>query len=79
MRVREKNAAGSKAIEIRCDRLRISAHAADPVVEIVHRDEEDVGLLLILSARGKQSREDQSSDCENVVKTGHWLRYLIQE
>ena len=31
-------------IEVRRLRLRMPAEAADPVVEVVHRDEEDVGL-----------------------------------
>ena len=43
MSVGEELSAGGEAIEIGRDALFVSPHAADPVIEVVHGDEEDVG------------------------------------
>ena len=45
MGVSEEHAARGQPIEIRRDRLGVPAETADPVVEIVHRNEEDIGLV----------------------------------
>lgn len=42
MGIVKKNAARSEPIEVWRDRLGMSAEATDPVVEVVHRDEQDV-------------------------------------
>ena len=41
--VAEKHPAGGEPVNVRCFRLWVPAEAADPVVQIVHRDEEDIG------------------------------------
>ncbi len=42
MRVSKQNATGGKAVIIWSLRLWMAPEAADPVVEIVHRDEKDI-------------------------------------
>jgi hypothetical protein len=39
MRIRKQNAARSQTIQIRCYRLWMTAHTADPIIEIIHRNE----------------------------------------
>ncbi len=45
MGIGEKNTAFGEAVEVGRDALVISAHAADPVIQVIHGDEEDVGFL----------------------------------
>ena len=40
MRVREKNATRSESIEVRRDRLWMATHAADPIIQVVHCNEQ---------------------------------------
>ena len=44
MSIGKQDATCSQPIEIGSDRLRMSPHAANPVVEIIQRDEEYVRL-----------------------------------
>ena len=45
MGIAEQHTAPGKAIDIRRAHLRVSAEAADPVVQIVNRDEQHIGSL----------------------------------
>ena len=42
MSVREQRAAPRQAVDVRRPRLRMSAQAPDPIVEVVDGDEQDV-------------------------------------
>lgn len=44
MSVGEEDASLSEAIDVRRARLRMTTETADPVIEVVNGDEEDVGL-----------------------------------
>lgn len=44
MRVREHGAARRERVHVRCDRLAV-AHRADPVAEIVDREEYHIGSI----------------------------------
>ena len=58
MGVGKEYAAGGEAIKVRGDRLRMSAQATDPVIEIVDRDEQDVGSVRRqLGGGGEAGRE----------------------
>jgi hypothetical protein len=46
MGVRKQDAAGCQPIKIGRDRLWMSVQATNPVVEVVHCDEEDIWRLL---------------------------------
>ncbi len=46
VRTRERNAHLGHTIKIRSARLRISTQVADPMIQVVDRDEQHVGLLL---------------------------------
>ena len=59
MGIGEKSPALGEAVEIRRDRLRITAHAANPVIQIIHRNEEDVGLLSF-PENGRRQEQEQS-------------------
>jgi hypothetical protein len=54
MRVRKKRAPRREGIDVRRLRLRVAAEAADPIVQVIDRDEEHVrrrGGLIGLSDR----------------------------
>jgi hypothetical protein len=42
MCVREEHAPRREAIDVRCLRLRVTTKAADPVVQVSNRDEQDI-------------------------------------
>ena len=44
MGIFEKNAGGSQTVQIRGKGLRVTTHAADPIVQIVDCDKKDIGL-----------------------------------
>jgi len=54
MGVRENRSARRESIDARRFDLRVTAEAADPIVEIIDRDEEDVGAISGASARDEQ-------------------------
>ena len=68
MGIGEKSPALGEAVEIRRDRLRITAHAANPVIQIIHRNEEDVGLLFF-PENGRRQEQEHSE------KETHWLNH----
>ena len=68
MGIGEKNSALGKAVEIRRDRLRIAAHAANPVIQIIHRNEEDVGFLFS-PENGRRQEQEHSQ------KETHWSNH----
>ena len=45
MSVAKQNAAGRQAIDVRRLRLRVSIQAANPVIQIIHRDKQDIGMI----------------------------------
>ena len=45
MSVGEEDASFGETIDIRGEGLRVASHTADPVVEIINSDEEDVGVF----------------------------------
>ena len=51
--VGEENSTGRQSIQIRRDRLWMPAQTADPIVQIIHGDEEHVGLRWLLRLLGK--------------------------
>lgn len=57
MRIGEGHAHGGKTVDVRCLHLLVAPEMADPMIEIIHRDEQDVGLGGVcgekVSARGK--------------------------
>ncbi len=63
----EEDAAGGQAGQVGCDGLRMPAHGLDPVVEVIERDEEDVGRRQVIRV-GTRKREDQKWQQE---KFGH--------
>ena len=73
MGIGEKNPALGKAVEIRRDRLRIAAHAANPVIQIIHRNEEDVGFLFFPE---NGSRQEQEQGEEETHWSNHNAEYL---
>ena len=60
--VAEQHTAFSKTIEVRGESLRISAHAADPVIEIIQGYKKDVGFLG--GERGTESEEQRAESDE---------------
>lgn len=70
MRVRKENPAAGKPIDVRRQRLRMAAQAADPVVEIVEGDEEDVwtrARVRRLVLRTEYRRQHQPEDPEATL------------
>ena len=61
MGVAEEHAPRGETIEIGGLCLRVATQAADPVVQIVDRDEQDVGLLLL--ARPGKRNACREEDC----------------
>ena len=59
MRVGEQRAAFSESIDVRRPRLGVTAKTAGPVVEIVDRNQEDVGAIVRLSKRKRQEWQKQ--------------------
>lgn len=76
--IREKHPTLRQPVKVRRLRLRMSAQAADPVIEIVHRDEEDVwrcgqGLAARERKERKKSRNELHSkdgDPSNTPRLG---------
>ena len=66
MGIGEKNPALGKAVEIRRDRLRIAAHTANPVIQIIHCNEEDVGFF---PENGRRQEQEQGE------KETHWSNH----
>lgn len=60
--VAEKDAAFGETIQVGREGLRMSAHATDPVIEIVQGDEKDVGFLG--RERGAESEEQRAESDE---------------
>ena len=44
MGIVKENAGGGQAVQIRGSGLGMPAQATDPIVQVVHRDEENVGV-----------------------------------
>ena len=71
--VAEQHAARGETVQIRRLRLRMPAEAADPVVEVVERNEEHVGLLLgrgggrnaAEQRDGREGREESTEHAES--------------
>ena len=55
--------------------MRVAAEGLDPVVEVVGRDAEEVGSLLV-AARWEN---DQSEDSEKKLETDHWRGFWRSE
>ena len=64
MSIIKKNATRSELIEIWRYGLGMSAEATDPVIEVIHRDEQDVGFLIGGRScnSGQTKAEKQKSD-----------------
>lgn len=57
--VAKQHPAGGQAVEVRRQRLRMPAEAADPVAQIVERDEENVGPALRRQCMAAKERRDR--------------------
>ena len=64
MSVGEEHAAAREAVEVRRPCLRMTAQNADPVIEIVDRNEEDVGLFDRRRSSGLSWDSKQESEAE---------------
>ena len=63
MSVGEKGSTGSQAVEVRGQALLVPSHATDPVVEVGHGDEEDIGPgISRLRRRKDEGREKAQED-----------------
>ena len=75
MSVGEEHATAREAVEVRRPCLRMSAQNADPVIEIVDRNEEDIGLFDRRRSSGfvQASEDDGGQEGEQVerVKSFH--------
>ena len=47
MGIREDNPSFGKAIHVRRQRLRMSAKKADPIVQVIDGDEQDIGTVKV--------------------------------
>ncbi len=47
MGVREEHATRRETIDVRCVRLWVPAKTANPVIQVIHRDEQDIGAGLL--------------------------------
>jgi len=54
--VRESHRAGGEAVDVGGACLRVAAKPAEPVVEVVGDDEEDVGILDLADCRWRSKR-----------------------
>ncbi len=74
MSVGKQDATCSQPIEIGSDRLRMSPHAANPVVEIIQRDEENVrpcGFFLRIS------RNNLCATCKNYKQSHQGFHHRV--
>ena len=69
MRVHEQHAARSQPIHVRRQRLRMALQAADPVVEIIDRDEEHVRLRSRAALNREAAKSDQRA--KNLKGSNH--------
>ena len=67
MGVGEVSAPSCQRIHVRSDRFRVASEEADPVVEIVDADHQDVGFvrLLAMDFTREEKRKDGNGDCLN--------------
>ena len=70
VRVGEADAHRRKAIQMRRLRLPVAAQMADPVIEIVHGDEEDIGCCL-LRGDGRRRRGQAAEERQGENQTQH--------
>ena len=67
MSIAKENASCGKSIQIGCQGLRMSSHNANPVVEIVDRNKQDIGWRrlarrqIVDTAAEQEQRRDQRS------------------
>jgi hypothetical protein len=69
--MRERDAHRCEPIDIRRFRLLVSAQMTDPMVQIIDRDEKDVGLgrrLLASALNPRWSRECENEKCEEDAR-----------
>ena len=52
MSVGEQDPPLSEPVDVRCFCLRMAAHAADPIVEIINRNQQDIRFCGILDTLG---------------------------
>lgn len=64
MGVGEENTARGESIEIRREGLRVPPEAADPIVQIIDREEQDVRRLLRRDGRRTTGDQDCREDDE---------------
>ena len=69
MGVGKKGSTGSQAVEVWGQALLVPPHATDPVVEVVHGDEEDIGQGICRLRRrkdegGEKTQEDSGESCK---------------
>ncbi len=65
MRVGEEDTTLGQPIDIGCSRLWMTAHAPNPVVQVINRDEQDVGRPVRRRAFSAAGRLEEKSDREN--------------
>jgi hypothetical protein len=60
MSIRKENATRGEPVQVRGDGLAVTAHATDPVIQIIHRDEKDVGFFGFYFG-GTKDREEENN------------------
>jgi hypothetical protein len=79
MSIREQGATLSKPIKIRRLHLRMPAQAANPVIQVINSDEQDVGFFLSIGEVPRY-QQDQCEEAEGGKCSFHsdpWLKRLF--
>lgn len=72
MSVSKECASLGESIDIGSQRLRVATKAADPIIEIVNRYQEDVWFLSALKG-AKDGEEDQQENRSRKIQVSHYI------
>lgn len=63
MGVGKQHATRREPVKVGRDRLFIASHTTNPIVQIIHRDEKDIGLRCVFSTKsgdaGQEAKQQQ--------------------
>ena len=69
MSIGEKNTSPRESLDVGCNVLRVPIQADNPVIQVINRNQEDVGMLSIISRELSLENPDQQTEKKEPSKT----------
>lgn len=69
MSIGEKNTSPRESLDVGCDVLRVPIQADNPVIQVINRNQEDVGRLSIISRKQNPGKPEQQTEKKEPSQT----------